>query len=383
MFHEIVPALLMVAAACGCLYMVVATVVIARAARPVSGQGASAPSVTILKPLHGDEPGLFENLASFCEQDYAGAVQIVLGVSSAGDAAVAVVEKLRAAFPDKTLDLVIDARVAGTNPKVANLINMSPRIAHDIVVIADSDMRVGPDYLTRIVDLIAQVGDGAVTVPYYGIATGSIWSRLAQLTIDGHFLPGVVVGERFGLSRPCLGSTIALRRTALAAVGGFEAVAGCLADDYELGALMRRRGERVIMAPFAIGHVFGEASFAELWSHELRWATTIRNVDLVGYLGWSITHAFPLALIAWALGGGGLASALVWVSLACRTAVIFAVERAYGLPLRPYWLIPVRDMLSFAIFIGGFLARDVNWRGQRYRLLSEGTMMSERRSPTL
>ena len=127
----------------------------------------------------------------------------------------------------------------GSNPKIANLINMSERIAHDIVVLADSDIRVRRDYLSRLVGALERFG-GAVTCPYYGISTGNLWSQLAQLTIDSHFLPGVVVGARLKLSRPCLGSTIALRRQSLVAIGGFEPLADCLADDYVLGELLQR-----------------------------------------------------------------------------------------------------------------------------------------------
>ena len=143
-----------------------------------------------------------------------GAVQIVFGVENPNDPAIAVVERLRAAYPGAAIELVVDPRAMGSNPKIANLINMSARIAHDIVVLADSDIRVRRDYLSRLVGALERFG-GAVTCPYYGISTGSLWSQLAQLTIDSHFLPGVVVGARLKLSRPCLGSTIALRRQSL------------------------------------------------------------------------------------------------------------------------------------------------------------------------
>ena len=135
------------------------------------------------------------------------------------------------------------------------------------------------------------------------------------------------------------------------------------------------------MLPFAVGHVCGESSFAELWRHELRWALTIRTIDPLGYLGWTVTHAFPLALIAWAIGRRrGPRLGLALAALACRAVLIFAIERGYGLPPHPYWLIPVRDLLSFAVFVSGFVARDVSWRGHHYELMSEGILKSERRS---
>ena len=381
MMHDILLVALWLAGAFGCLFMILAAAFIFSSARPAPVMDASAPAATILKPLHGDEVGLYENLVSFCEQDYPGEVQIIFGVESPNDAGISVVDRLRAAYPGRQIELVVDTRVMGSNPKVANLINMSERIAHDVVVVADSDIRVARDYLARLVAAVERLG-GAVSCPYYGISTGNLWSQLAQLTIDSHFLPGVVVGARLELSHPCLGSTIALRRQSLVAIGGFEPLADCLADDYVLGELVEQHGEAVTVLPFAVGHVCSESSFLELWRHELRWALTIRTIDPLGYLGWSLTHAFPLALIAWLLGGGWAAIGLGLAALACRAALIFTTERGYRLPPHPYWLIPVRDLLSFAIFVAGFVARDVSWRGHHYDLLSEGILKSERRRPS-
>jgi ceramide glucosyltransferase len=367
------------AAAFGCLFMLVAALFVLRPAPPEQAQATAAPSVTILKPLHGDEVGLYENLASFLDQDYPGPVQIVFGVEDPNDAAIANVERLRVAYPDRAIELVIEPRAMGSNPKVANLINMQPRIAHDIVVLADSDIRVSRDYLSNLAGALLRLG-GVVSCPYYGISTGNLWSKLARLTIDSHFLPGVMVGSRLKISRPCLGSTVALHRTTLTAIGGFEPLADCLADDYVLGELVADRGGAVSMLPFAVGHVCGESSFVELWRHELRWALTIRTIDPLGYLGWIVTHAFPLALLAWIFGAGWPAAALALAALGCRALLVFATERGYGLPTHPYWLIPVRDLLSFAVFAAGFVARDVSWRGHHYELMSQGLLKSDRRT---
>jgi len=381
MLEEAIVIVLFAAAAAGCLFMIVAAALAPPAAHTQRPTGRSEPPVTVLKPLYGDETGLFENLVSFCEQVYSGPVQYVFGVADAADPAVAVVERLKAAYPHHNIELVVDATRAGTNPKVANLINMSGRIAHDIVVIADSDIRVRPDYLSRIVNALERRG-GAVTAPYYGIATAGVWSWLSSLNLDGHFLPGVLVGSRFALSRPCLGSTVALQRRSLVAIGGFEAIADCLADDFELGRLLAEHGESVSLLPFAVGHVCDERSFAQLWHHELRWAMTIRTIDPLGYVGWSVSHAFALSLIAWAIEGGEVAPFFAAGALACRSLLILAIERGYGLPPRPYWLIPVRDLLSFAVYIAGYFVRDVDWKGRHYRLKSEGILIPERRTPS-
>ena len=168
-----------------------------------------------MKPLYGDEPFLLRNLASFCAQDYAGPLEVVFGVGRADDAAVAVVDRLRAMFPSLALKLVADERRWGTNGKVSNLINMAEQARHPVIVLADSDMLVGRDYLDRVVAALERPGVGAVTCLYRGIAVPGIWSRLATQWIDLHFLPSVVVGMMLGLAKPCFGSTIALSRDTL------------------------------------------------------------------------------------------------------------------------------------------------------------------------
>jgi ceramide glucosyltransferase len=377
MFSSVSLVVLLAASAFGCLFMIAAAILVPPGGRREQTRGNSEPPVTILVPLHGDEPGLFDNLAAFCNQAYAGPIQIVLGAADPGDAAIRVVKRLQLAFPDRAIDLVVNTRVAGTNPKVSNLVGMSSAIRHEIVVLVDSDIRVAPDHVRRVVSALAPCGGGAVTCPYFGISTGSLWSRLAQLMIDSHFLPGILVGVRFGFAQPCMGSTIALRRDSLAAIGGFEAVADCLADDYALGELLRQRGETVTVLPFAVGHICGEDSWRALWRHEVRWALTIRTIDPVGYAMWSITHALPLALVALCLGGGLHALALAAAAIACRALLVRAVERGYGLPAHPYWLIPVRDVLSFAVFIAGLAGQRVSWRGHRFRVEAEGDLVAE------
>jgi len=379
--HEIVVMALMLGGILGCLFMIVAALVAPTFADDEQEPPALAEPVTLLKPLHRDETWLFENLATFCEQDYGGPVQIVFGVTDPNDPAIGTVERIKAAYPECDIELVVKPGLIGSNPKVANLINMSARIRHGIVVLADSDIRVEPDYLARVVGALLRSPGGAVTCAYAGIDTGVTWSRFSRLNIDGHFLPGVMLGVRLGFTKPCLGSTIALRRSSLQAIGGFEAVANCLADDFALGQALRDRGEPVTVLPFVVGHVCNESSFLQLWRHELRWALTIRAISLEGYLGWVITHAFPLGLLALAFGGGLPALALTLAALGCRMTVLATIARVCRRPGYPYWLVPVRDLLSFAVFLVGIVARGLEWQGRRFRLVSEGTLASERRLP--
>jgi ceramide glucosyltransferase len=331
--------------------------------------------------LHGAEPGLFENLASFCTQNYPGAVQIILGVQDPRDDAIAVVEQLRARYKDRHLDLVVDATIHGLNRKVSNLINMWRYVEHDVIVVADSDMRVDPDYLSRVVAALAQRGVGAVTCLYHGLSATGFWAQLASLGINAHFLPNVILGLGLKLAQPCFGSTVAFNREALVEIGGFMRVANCLADDYAIGAALRARGYRIYVCPITVGHVCGEMSASELWHHEVRWARTVRSLDPVGYAGSIIAHAFPLALVA-AVGGftseslePATALGLGVAAFGCRLALLRQVERAFNLPPQSCWLVPLRDVLSFAVFISSFFGRSARWRGRRYRFVARGTLV--------
>ena len=350
--------------------------------RALPAPGASVPRVTILKPLHGAEPGLSENLASFCTQNYPGAVQIILGVQDPRDDAIAVVEQLRARYRDCHLDLVVDTTIHGLNRKVSNLVNMWRHVEHDVVVVADSDMRVDPDYLSRIVAALEQRGVGAVTCLYHGLPATGFWAQLAALGINAHFLPNVIMGLGLKLAQPCFGSTIAFNRNALVEIGGFIRVANCLADDYAIGAALRARGYRISVSPITVGHVCGEMSASELWHHEVRWARTVRSLDPVGYAGSVIAHAFPLALIA-ALGGFAAESiepvtalGLGMAAVGCRLALLRQVERAFNLPPQSCWLVPLRDVLSFTVFISSFFGQSARWKGRRYRFVAGGTLVA-------
>ena len=201
----------------GCGYLICVTLLTDRFSRTASfTRRPLMPGVTILKPLHGTEQGLLENLASFCTQNYPGPVQIIFGVQDPRDDAIAVVERLRLEYGSCRIDLVVDATMQGLNRKVSNLVNMSRRVQHEIVVVADSDIRVDPEYLSRVVAALDERGASAVTCVYHGIATPGVWARLAELGINAHFLPSVIFGLTLGLAYPCFGSTIAFKRKALA-----------------------------------------------------------------------------------------------------------------------------------------------------------------------
>jgi ceramide glucosyltransferase len=373
----------------GCCYVAAAALLTHRfVSRSEVSSRTSSPGVTILKPLNGAAPGLAENITSFCIQNYRGPTQIVFGVQDPKDGAIPIVERLRSRYAASRLDLVIDGTGHGLNQKVSNLINMWGHAEHDIVVVSDSDIRVNSKYLSRIVAALEQPRVGAITCLYHGFAAAGPWSRLAALGINAHFLPNVIVGIEAGLARPCFGSTIAFRRKEFAEIGEFVAVANCLADDYAIGAALRARGYEIKIPPITVGHACAETSVLDLWHHEVRWARTIRSIDPIGYAGSIVAHAFPLALIA-ALAGGVAGSVqpvvgigLCLTALLCRLTLLGRVEQAFALPSQSYWLVPVRDLLSFAVFLWSCFGRNARWENRQYRFLSGGTLVSSRSSST-
>jgi ceramide glucosyltransferase len=369
-------AVFLLIAAAGCLYLLCA---VAAVGFPNSAPAptASSPAVTILKPLNGDEPRLFENLASFCAQDYSAPVQILCGVQKPRDPAIAVVARLKASFPGADLQLVVDQTAHGANLKIANLINMARHARHDCIVLADSDIGVEPRYLEQVTAALAAPRVGAVTCLYHGVAAAGFWSRLSALAIDAHFLPNALVGLRTGLAKPCFGSTIALTRERLAEIGGFEAFADRLADDYAIGEAVRARGLRVEAPHMLVAHSCSESSLFDLWRHELRWARTIRSVDPLGYAGSLVTHPLAWALIALATGAPVFGAAAAALAIASRMALLRAVTRNFGLAAPPYWLAPVRDLLSFAVFVWSFCGRDLTWRGRSCRILANGRLTAD------
>lgn len=338
----------------------------------------SAPGVSLLKPLYGDEPDLARNLRSFCRQDYAGPVQVLFGVSHADDGAVAAVERLRAEFPARDLALVVDERRHGTNGKVSNLINMAERARHPVVVFADSDMLAGPDYLARVVAALEAPGVGAVTCLYRGVAIPGIWSRLAVQWIDHHFLPSVVVGLALGLAKPCFGSTIALHRDTLTRIGGFAAFRDRLADDHAVGAAVRALGLAVaVPRDLVLGHTCAADSFGALLRQELRWSRTIRSVDPAGFAGSVVTHPVPLASLAALLSGFGPgAMAMLGLAVTSRLLLQIIVGRTLNTGSKGLILGPVRDYAAFLVFLLGFWPGSIDWRGHSFALHADGSMTS-------
>jgi ceramide glucosyltransferase len=367
--------LMLAGSAAGCAYLLYAARITRRFALSAQPGAGEAPPISVLKPLCGEDAELYANLASFCRQDYPH-WQIVFGIQDPDDPAIAVVRRLMAEFPEADLELVIESRRRGDNLKVANLQNMLPAARHDVIVIADSDMRVTPGYLAAVTAPLLDRATGLVTCLYRGIPAGGLWSRLAALHINHGFLPQVLVAERLGAANGCFGATIALRRDTLAAIGGFAAVADTLADDHALGAAVRGLGRAVVLSPYIVDDVIAEPSLGALFRHELRWARTIRSIAPAGFLGSVVTQPIILALAATALGGQPIAApAMLLVALACRSVMVRLVDHALGLPATPLWLVPARDLLSFVVFVASFFTRTVAWRDRTFRVGRKGRLM--------
>jgi ceramide glucosyltransferase len=365
----------------GSAYMVAAAITLrAFFARPVPAPARRGDAVTILKPLHGAEPRLADNLATFLAQDHGGPIQLLCGVQRPDDPAIAAVEALRARFPQARIDLIVDPTPHGANGKVANLINLEPHIAHGVAVLSDSDMVVGPDYLSGLLAALDAPGTGAVTIAYNGRGDAGFWSRIAAAGLSWQFLPGVVFGTAHGLARPCMGSTIAMRRETLAAIGGFAAFADVLADDYAIGEAIAAHDLKVAMPAMLVTHASSEQSFGALWRHELRWGATVRDVVPVAYAMGVIGIPFPLALLAIpVLPLPGLA--LAGLALLARLAVAVVADRRGGARTAPLWLLPLRDCLTFTVFIASLAVRSVDWRGATLRMEQRGRISAEPELP--
>lgn len=326
---------------------------------------ARACPVSILKPLHGADDGLYENLRSFCLQAYPD-YQLVFGVRDPEDPAIAVVRRLRAEFPRRVMTLVVDPRTHGRNLKVSNLINMLPFAHHDVLVLSDSDVKVPTDYLARVTAPLSDPGTGVVTCLYRGIAPHAIWSRLGCQFIDDWFIPSVRLAYAFNWVRFSFGSTIAMRRDVLQSSGGFEALRDTLADDFWLGELTRRRGLRTVVSDLVVGTQVSETRLAPLWTHELRWLRTIRSIAPAGFTMLWVCFTAPVVLLGLALAPGAVTLGLVLFGLVARLLLHFVQKRGSPEP-SPWWdalLIVPRDFLGLLEWAAALTGWHVTWRGQ-------------------
>ncbi|WP_414444327.1 bacteriohopanetetrol glucosamine biosynthesis glycosyltransferase HpnI [Burkholderia sp. 22PA0106] len=334
--------------------------------------------VSVLKPLCGAEPRLYENLSSFCAQRHP-CHQIVCGVASPDDPAIAVVHRLQANFPDCDITLVVDARIHGKNLKVSNLINMTGHARYDRLVIADSDIAVEPDYLERVTAPLDDPAIGVVTCLYRARGVGGFWPQLGAQFVDAWFAPSVRIAHAGGSSDFGFGATLALTRDTLERIGGLAALKDELADDYWLAALPRRHGRRTALSEVNVVTDVTESGLVGLWRRETRWLRTIRSLKPAGFASLIVTFTVPWlavgAHLAARLDGtftGAVAVAVVTCGAVARLAMHARGSASRGVFWRGLPLVPVRDTLLLLEWFAAAFGSHVHWRGARITVAGAG-----------
>lgn len=342
---------------------------------------ARLPAVTVLKPLCGAEPGLYENLRSFCQQHYP-EFQIVFGVCDPDDPALGVVRRLVAEFPKLPIDVVIDPRQHGGNRKVSSLINMLGRARHDVLLMADSDAFAGPDYLATVTAPLLDRKVGLVTCLYHGEPTRGIWSRLGAMYVNEWYMPSVLLARLFGHQGYASGQTLGMRRETLQRIGGLRAIADHLADDYRLGELIRGLGLRIVLSPYMLRAEHHEPTLDLLVQHEVRWMRTLRILRPRSFSLIFFGFSLPLALVGLLLcsietSPSMLARGLFEVTLIARVALHLAHRLRGERPLlADLWLLPARDLLLCWVWWRTFFTSRITWRGSEFDVDAHGIMRS-------
>ena len=330
------------------------------------------PPISVLKPLHGVDEGLEENLVSFFEQEYP-RFEMLFAVSDASDAAAAVVEKLQARYPNASSRLLVTGEPPYPNAKVYSLARMLECARHDLIVMADSDVRVGRDLLATMAAEFQDEKLGISTCPYRAVPGGSFWSALEAVGLNTEFLGGVLVARMLDGMKFAIGPTIGARRAALGAIGGFDALKDHNAEDFMMGKLAAERGYGVILSSYIVEHRIGSQGFAANMGHRLRWRRSTRRSRPWGYLGEIFTNPLPLALALLVVRPEWWPIAVA--AVAFRALAVWATAK-YVLrdPLtRRLWALgPLQDLIGFPIWVGGFFGNTIQWRGRKYRLLRDG-----------
>jgi ceramide glucosyltransferase len=369
---DIVVLVVVAASFAGMAYQLTAAVQLRRFLSGPRPRPKGRPAISVLKPLCGDEPGLYDNLHSFAVQDYP-SVQLVFGVSEAQDRALGVVRQVSDETRSADLAVVVDPAQHGCNLKVGNLLNMLPQARHDVLVMADSDVRVVPGYLDDVVAGLERPGVGLVTCLYVGRPDHGPWDKLGAMGINHGFLPSALVARALGRRDGCFGATIAIRRADLLAVGGLEPLRDILADDWALGDAVRRAGWSIGLAARPVDLMVREPDFKSLLAHEIRWGRTIAAVDRPSYVASLITQPVVLALLA-AIVGGPPYLLLVLLASLIRLQVVRAEERMLAVPKSSLALVAAREVLTFVVWVAGCCGRSVLWRGKRFRIRRGGRL---------
>jgi ceramide glucosyltransferase len=342
---------------------------------------ASLPPVTIFKPIHGTEPRLAENLASFFQQNYPD-FEIIIGARDASNSAVAIAERVRQQYPKVKSRIVFSGPPTWPNAKVFSLDKMIPLSSADYFITSDSDVVVSKAFLRNVIPALLDPKIGLVTCPYRGVSAGDFFSSLEALGMSVEMPSGVVVADMVEGIRFALGPAVAFRRDALEKIGGIAVTADYYSDDYELGNKVWAAGYKVIFSNEIVGHVLTPRSIARTIGDQLRWMKSTRYSRPIGHIGSGLTYAMPFGVLGFIAGGAlgnvglgvGLFAAAFFNRLVQSIAVGWGV---IGDPRALYfcWLYPLRDFLGFFTWVGSFASRNFYWRGEMYRFSKGGRIV--------
>jgi len=329
------------------------------------------PAISVLKPIRGLDPGAYENFASFCRQDYP-EFEMLFAVNDLQDPAVPVVQKLMADFPGRSIRLIVVAERLGANTKVSNLCRLVREARHDLLVITDSDVQVEPGYLQSVAAMFRDPGVGGATALYRGRDNLQFVAAMDCVGSSAAFCGAALVARELEGLKFMMGSTMATMKQRLAEIGGFEAMVDLHSDDYELGRRIAARGYRIELLPEPVWMAFPSQTLGAYLRHELRWAIGIRNIRPGGHFGMLFTHGLPWAIAAaWVAPSAAIAAGYLGGYFVLRFAMAWAVG-VWGLhdPVlrRRVWLLPLRDLLSFFVWLASFGMNRIEWRGSSFTL---------------
>ena len=336
------------------------------------------PAVSILRPICGIDSKTYQNLASFCQQEYP-EYQIIFGVQDPQDPSMEVVRQLIKDFANLDIQVTASLYSFGANRKVSNLAHAVTKAKYDILLLADSDVRVEPDYLRRVIQPLSDPAVGVVTCLYRSIAQGWV-TTIEALSTPTEFLPGVLVSTALEGIKFAMGQTIVIRRSVLEEIGGFAAIADYLADDFQLGFLPTQAGYKVVLSDYLIDHVMPQSAIAESIHRQTRWLVGIRASRPWGYIGLIFTHGTVTSLLfLLATGGSVLGWSVLSVAWVMRLAMAWFVGiRCLGDPVaqKLFWLVPLRDGISFVLWGYSLIGNTVEWRDRQFRLTRSGKLIA-------
>jgi len=369
--------------------LVVTAVVKRRLAHRNPPRGVFQPAISVLKPVHGMEPRLAESLESFFRQDYPN-YELIFCARHADDPALLLAERLASKHPNVKTKILTSGEPKWTNAKVYSLARMVEEAENELIVISDSDVRVTPEYLQKIVAPMEDERVGLVTCVYRGVSVDGFWSSLEALGMSVEMTSGVLVAEMLEGMKFALGPTMVTRKSCVRAVGGFEAFADYCADDYVLGNLIEKHGHKVVLSDYSVDHIVVHRSLAESLKHQVRWMRSTRFSRPKGHVGTVLTFAMPfgvLGLSAGVLGSHPILGTSIFLATYLQRVMqsVIAGYCAVGdrHALTRSWLYPVRDLLGFFLWCGSYLSSKIDWRAEVYRLTTGGRMIRANTGATI